>query len=1157
MNGLLGYVNLQLGPKVGTNMRYKVLSLAFLCYAGAALAGVQDYNSIMSAVRTRNLALLKRMVEVGYDINTTANGQTPLCETVYLRDYQGYEMLLSQGATVHVPCMRTMPSQIVNEFYANQPRLGTYYQGSMAETQIMLPVQTTTETAVVPTAQTTTAVQETSEGGVSISDTVLYTGEVAVGVAALGALAFAGGGGGGGGGGGSGGEDTEPAKVKWDSPFHPTKTDIASYETKEYVAKVSTGVRDEDEQLIFTNSFLSPIHASAAYARGYTGYKVDRDTSGYLVKTGTEAITDKKVNIAILDTGFYIKHSKLKDNLAQSLYGSDGKINKTVSFVYGACKNSSDTNCWREISSSVSANKTAIRIQKGDITRSVFLSEWEKYRYSTTFSMVGYDPYTYDANNPLPATDIEMLLSPANEYGFLLADGPDKFLRWSKYLYQRSATPVGYNIEDLALSWKWYPYDYDNAANPSIGGAVYYCNKAQSLCVVEKSAGNYEFVADATLAQLKTLGLFELNYDSEMQHGNTTAGLAIGKKNDHLFHGVAYNAAWIPMAVDLPTFEILQHIPDAINLGADIINISLGPGGVNTTNNKSLATYLSNELNNGSAGELWRKGYQAAAKNNTILVFAAGNDGNKYESSYYAAAPALKEFSSGTYNLTNLVVAVVSVDANNKISSFSQICGSNKNWCVAAPGELLVSAGEAISETSESYKFGSGTSASAPIVAGALAVIKSAFPHLTNQQVVQILFETATDLGEKGVDKIYGHGLINLDAATQPVGPTKVALNNTASGAAVSTASSKISVPKVSKEIVSKLPETMVVLDKYQRGFSVPTAIFIKTAKHENQLENRFKSLIAGDEHKKVATDRFSMAWSDRHESHRFSEMEYGFVDVQMKLLEGLKFGAFYNANTATNGGTYLGRILNNPFAKMKEAWGMNGSYEFAKDWRIDTMWASGKNAFVDEDDWENMDSNRVNSLQTTLVWNGFKNTTLKLVSGMTDERTSALGLWGTGAFKSGNTRTTFFGAGATWNLSDNFRLEGMYYYGMAHGSKQNALIKLSDMTADSFAFNAVYMPDEKHSYGMALVSPMRIRSGTATLDLPVARDSYEDLMYRAVVQANLKPSAREFDLSSYYTNRLTDVISLQSELGVRFNPDHQAGASPDYRGLISIKIEL
>ena len=1126
-------------------MRYKFLSLAFLCcFSSIALAGVRDYGSIMHAVRSRDLALLKKLVAAGYDINATVNGITPLCATVYMKDHIGYEMLLSQGAAVYVPCMRTMPSQVANEFYA-QPKEGGYYQEAVAEPQITTLAQ---ETASAPTetvvSESATAQTASSEGS-SITNTVLYSGEVALGVAAVGAVALAVGGGGGGGSGGGGDDPDKPVEIVWDSPFHPTQQDVKNYESADIEYKNSNA--------------LPVINAAWAYTRGYTGYKVNRTSSGELIGKGASAITDKKVNIAILDSGFYADNVKLKTNLEESLLDKDGKINKTVNFVYGACKSGTDTNCWKEISSTASKAKNEIWIEKGDISRPVFLDSWEKYRYSTTFSEGGYTPYTYDANDPSPATSVAILQSGNEKYGYLITEGGKLTVKWGDYLYDRSSLSGStvYDIDKLALSWT-----YTNSETQE--QAIYYCTKGLTSCVEKVGSSTYTPISSSKLATLKSSGIFALNYDSTMEHGTSVAGLAIGKKDtDTLgFHGAAYNAAWIPMVVDLTTFEILQHIPDAINLGADIVNLSIGPGGV-STKNKSLADYLTQELNAGPAGSAWRKGYQAAAKNNTILVFAAGNDGNEYESSYYAAAPALKEFSSGTYNLQNLVVVVVSVDAQNKLSSFSQICGANKNWCVAAPGEYLLTAGSARSGVVASDVIGTGrtwitgTSAAAPIVSGALAVIKSAFPHLTNQQVVQILFETATDLGEKGVDEIYGYGLINLDAATKPIGPTTLALKNKASGAAISTASSKIAVPNVLQNVTTQLPKTMVILDKYQRAFSVPTTTFIKTVKHENQLENRFKSLMAGDEHKVVATDRFSMAWSDRHESHRASEMKHGFVDMQVQILDGLKFGAFYNENTATNGGTYLGRTLNNPFTKMKEAWGMNGSYQFSKNWRIDTMWATGKNAFVNEDDWDDMDRNRVSALQTTLAWDGLKNTTIKFVSGTTDERSSAFGLWGTGAFKSGDTRTTFMGAGATWRLSDQFQLEGMYYYGVARASKQNALVKLSDMTAESFAFNALYSPDEKHSYGLALVSPMRIRSGTATIDLPVARDAYEDLMYRSVVRADLKPSAREYDLSSYYTNQLTDAISLQSEFGVRFNPDHQAGATPDYRGLISVKIEL
>ena len=132
-----------------------------------------------------------------------------------------------------------------------------------------------------------------------------------------------------------------------------------------------------------------------------------------------------------------------------------------------------------------------------------------------------------------------------------------------------------------------------------------------------------------------------------------------------------------------------------------------------------------------------------------------------------------------------------------------------------------------------------------------------------------------------------------------------------------------------------------------------------------------------------------------------------------------------------------------------------------------------------------------------------------------------------------------------------------MYYYGTTHTDHQNALMNVSDLISDSFAFNAAYTPDDRRTFGVALVSPMRIRSGSATVNLPVVRDAHTYTGYRQDINASIKPSAREYDLGFYYSDQLTDNVLWQSELGVRLNPDHQAGARPDYRSIMSLKIGL
>lgn len=64
-----------------------------------------------------------------------------------------------------------------------------------------------------------------------------------------------------------------------------------------------------------------------------------------------------------------------------------------------------------------------------------------------------------------------------------------------------------------------------------------------------------------------------------------------------------------------------------------------------------------------------------------------------------------------------------------------------------------------------SFKIGGqkvdGTSFSVPYVVKIAAEIKRRAPHYTNDEIAQLIFTTADDLGEPGCDEIYGHGRMN------------------------------------------------------------------------------------------------------------------------------------------------------------------------------------------------------------------------------------------------------------------------------------------------------------------------------------------------------------------------------------------------------------
>ncbi len=107
-------------------------------------------------------------------------------------------------------------------------------------------------------------------------------------------------------------------------------------------------------------------------------------------------------------------------------------------------------------------------------------------------------------------------------------------------------------------------------------------------------------------------------------------------------------------------------------------------------------------------------------------------------------------------------LVVGSLDRDGEISYFSNGCGEARNWCLMAPGRGL-----AIGPRERGL---SGTSFAAPLVSGALAVLKSRLPSMPMDVVQAALLFSADPLGTRvnnlnEPDAVYGWGRLNLENA--------------------------------------------------------------------------------------------------------------------------------------------------------------------------------------------------------------------------------------------------------------------------------------------------------------------------------------------------------------------------------------------------------
>lgn len=205
-------------------------------------------------------------------------------------------------------------------------------------------------------------------------------------------------------------------------------------------------------------------------------------------------------------------------------------------------------------------------------------------------------------------------------------------------------------------------------------------------------------------------------------------------------------------------YKIGNTIRTATNNGANIYNFSW------SADISATQVHSRNHLEQLTDTNFINSLTNAVIQNDAILVWAAGNDGNSQSSALSAMPLHIPEMNGHFIN-------VVAWDSEtSSLAYFSNQCGVTKNYCITAPGSDI--------NAPTSNKVISGTSFAAPIVSAAIAVIREAFPYLESDKITSLLFETARDLGATGIDPIYGHGMLDLERATRPVGAELVPLAN-------------------------------------------------------------------------------------------------------------------------------------------------------------------------------------------------------------------------------------------------------------------------------------------------------------------------------------------------------------------------------------------
>lgn len=180
----------------------------------------------------------------------------------------------------------------------------------------------------------------------------------------------------------------------------------------------------------------------------------------------------------------------------------------------------------------------------------------------------------------------------------------------------------------------------------------------------------------------------------------------------------------------------------ADSVGADLLTSSVGY----TTFDNPQFNHTYAQLNGNTTTATL--GADLAAKKGLIVTNSAGNDGNT--SWQYLGVPADGDS----------VVAVGAVDAGGMIASFSSR-GLPADPRIK-PNVVSVGAGTVIAGTN-APTFGNGTSYSNPNLNGLIACLWQAFPEKNNQQLMNVVYQSADRYTTP--DKAYGYGIPNFKKA--------------------------------------------------------------------------------------------------------------------------------------------------------------------------------------------------------------------------------------------------------------------------------------------------------------------------------------------------------------------------------------------------------
>jgi subtilisin family serine protease len=609
-------------------------------------------------------------------------------------------------------------------------------------------------------------------------------------------------------------------------------------------------------------------------------------------------------------------------------------------------------------------------------------------------------------------------------------------------------------------------------------------------------------------------------------HGTHVAGIIAAKANDYMGVGYAPDTKLLGVRIGDDTGKLTTSTAQtaaafrwARENGADFINNSWGPSvyasDVTAAEVEAVISPMMAEFRTG-------------AQNNVIYIWANGNDGSS-QPSLYAALPQLFP------ELKSNWVAVANVDSfTGVLHSTSQACGDAKDWCISAPGSDIWA--PAI-DGSSYYAEMTGTSMAAPAVTGALAVLKDAFPMLTNEQIVSRLFFTADKGGIYANMALYGQGLMDLDAATNPVGTLSL-VNTSGESAPMAITTLKLggafgtSNPLQGVEVMA--------LDAQGAGFVTDLGGVVQTKTYRHDLAAATDRLAKQTTQQISAGHGVTMTFSHNGvEGNAMDNMVMGFAGN-----DGLttRFGMVSNVDVLAGSVNFAG--LSQQRLSFTAPYWMSGNDQSAVGLQQGFGLADGNLSFTAVSSHDRSGVAAAYSL-------GLADAYIPTIEiGIVNGKDSLFGTETGGALGFGDkTETRFVGMRGEYTR-DALTLFHSAYMGQSDVSARGLISGIDTVVTSSWVVGGKF-DHGIQQFGLVVAQPLKVESANTSLSFI---DGYQNGAFTtSTVNVDLAPTGRQINTELYFATSSRILDDIKVSLMRMDQPGHNAYAKAEHVATFSL----